>query len=95
MSRVILSLLIVPVVMLASCRTVQPQPQEYLAPRIDCAAFEVPRAEKPEQPPLTENSVVIWQLYGWGWQAYAEDVLMQRVETAVCLKRLRDAGIIR
>lgn len=95
MSRVLLSLLCVPALMLASCKSLPTQAPAYVPPRIDCAANDVPRAKKPESPLLTEKSIVIWQLWGWGWQAYAEDVLMQRVETAICLKRLRDAGVIK
>ena len=95
MKRVLLSLLCVPILTLASCASLPKPAPAYVPPRVDCAANDVPRAEAPEAPALTEKSVVIWQLWGWGWQAYAEDVLMQRVETAACLKRLRDDGVIR
>lgn len=95
MSRVLLSLLCVPLLTLASCASLRTPPPAYVPPRVDCAANDVPRADKPEAPPLTEKSIVIWQLWGWGWQAYAEDVLMQRVETAYCLKDLRDKQVIR
>lgn len=95
MSRAHLSLLCVLIPTLASCASLRTQPPAYVPPRIDCAANDIPRAQKPEAPALTEKSVVIWQLWGWGWQAYAEDVLMQRVETAHCLKDLKDKQVIR
>lgn len=44
---------------------------------------------------MRDNAVIVWQLYAWGWQAYAEDVLMQRVETAHCLQQLREQDVIR
>jgi hypothetical protein len=39
--------------------------------------------------------VPAWQLYAWGWQAVAEDVLNQRVETAVCIEGLRRQGLVK
>lgn len=87
--------LCVPVLMLgllASCRTV---PAESLPPRIDCAAYDAPRVKAPVEPSLAEKALPIWQLYAWAWQAYAEDVLNQRLETAVCLETMKRAKVIR
>jgi hypothetical protein len=39
--------------------------------------------------------VALWQFYALGWQAYAEHVLGQRVETAQCMAALREAGIVK
>jgi hypothetical protein len=49
----------------------------------------------PIEPALDEKSVTIWQLYAFALQEYAGDLLGQRVETAVCVKDLRDKGVIR
>lgn len=95
MSRARLFLLAALAPMLASCASLRTPPAAYVPPRIDCAATDVPRASKPAEPDLAEKSVVIWQLYAWGWQAYAEDVLLQRVETAACLQQLRKQKVIR
>jgi hypothetical protein len=54
-----------------------------------------PRVAIPDEPALGEKSVTIWQLYAFALQEYAGDLLGQRVETAVCVKDLRDKGVIR
>ena len=79
---------------LASCASLQKAPPAYVPPRIDCAASDGPGVEIPAEPALAEKSVVIWQLYAFELQELAHDVLMQRVETVVCLKRLREARVI-
>ena len=66
----------------------------FLPPRVDCAANDAPPLAAPELPQMGEG-VPSWQLYAYGWQSYAEGVLMQRVETAKCLSRLREVGIIK
>lgn len=80
---------------LASCKSLPVAPPAYVPPRIDCEASTPPRVEVPVQPALTEKSVVIWQLFGLAMTEFADDVLMQRVETAVCLKDLREKRVIR
>lgn len=87
-------LLMAALLMLTSCASFRKAPQGYLAPRIDCAAFDAPKAEQPTEPGL-KSTVPEWQLYAWGWQAYAEGVLIQRVETAQCMAALREAGVIK
>lgn len=79
---------------LASCASLKTPLPAYMPPRIDCAASDVPRVPSPAEPGLTDKSVTLWQLYAWGWQAYAEDVLMQRVETSHCLETLRQQHVI-
>ena len=95
MNRALLSLSCVLPLILASCASLKTPPPAYVPPRIDCAATDVPRVKLPVEPNLADKSVVLWQLWGWGWQAVAEDVLMQRVETAHCLQQLRTQGVIR
>jgi hypothetical protein len=53
----------------------------------------VPHAPAPSLP--TVQSIPAWQLYAFSWQAVAEDVLNQRVETATCLAKLRKEGIVK
>jgi hypothetical protein len=83
------------VLTLASCASLKAPPSAYMPPKIDCAALDVPRLPSPIEPGLDEKAVVLWQLYAWGWQAYVEDVLTQRVETAQCLQTLREQRVIR
>ena len=79
---------------LSSCKSLPTDPPAYVPPRIDCAASDGPRVTVPSEPQLSEKSVVIWQLYAFELQELAHNVLMQRVETAVCLKQLREARVI-
>ena len=51
--------------------------------------------KRPEQPSLTEKSLVVWQLFAFGMGDYAESVLGQRYATAVCIQGNRKAGNIR
>lgn len=90
-----LCLLSVLALTLASCASFGRAPAAYQPPRIDCEALAVPRVKQPAPPALTDKSLTLWQLYAWGWQAYAEDVLSQRVETAICLNTLKEQGAIR
>jgi hypothetical protein len=77
---------------LASCTTV---PIAYAPPKIDCEALAPPKVAIPEQPNLGEKSVTIWQLYAFALQEYGDELLGQRYDTAVCLKDLRDKGVIK
>ena len=79
---------------LASCASLRKVETVFLPPKVDCAALDGPKVAPPNDPvPL--NSLPAWQLHAWGWQAYAEGILTQRVETARCLTVLREAGIIK
>lgn len=77
---------------LTSCRTVE---VAYAPPKVDCEALAPPKVAVPDEPALTEKSVTIWQLYAFALQEYAGELLGQRVDTAVCVKYLRDKGVIR
>lgn len=66
----------------------------FVPPRVDCAVDDAPRASVPDLPDL-QSTVPAWQLYAFGWQAYAEDVLGQRVDTAKCMAKLREIGVIK
>ena len=88
-------LLIAPLLMLASCQSLPSKPPAYLPPRIDCAELDAPVKKRPEQPSLTEKSLVVWQLFAFGMGDYAESVLGQRYATAVCIQGNRKAGNIR
>lgn len=88
-------LLFVLLPMLVSCASLRQPQVVFVPPRIDCAAYDPPQAQAPSEPALTAKDVAVWQLYAWKWQAYAEHVLGQRVETAVCLKRLTQQGVIK
>ena len=88
--RILLSAIVL--LTLASCQSFGKERIVYVAPRIDCAATDGPRAPVPSLP--TTESIPAWQLYAFGWQAVAEDVLMQRVETARCLYTLKQQGVI-
>lgn len=80
---------------LTSCASLRKAEVVYLPPRIDCAAFEAPKVRPPSEPGMTERALPVWQLYAWAWQAYAEHVLTQRVETALCLQKLKQQEVIK
>jgi hypothetical protein len=77
---------------LASCRTAE---VAYAPPKVDCEASAPPRVAVPTEPALDEKSVPLWQLYAFALQEYAGELLGQRVETAMCMKDMRDKGVIR
>ena len=95
MSRVKLCLLVVLLPILGSCASTRPLTGVYVAPRIDCAAYDVPPMSLPQPPGLTERDVRVWQLYAHGVVTYAEAVVGQRADTAQCLATLKAAGVIR
>jgi len=78
---------------LASCASFGKERIVYVSPQVDCAALDSPRAYLPTIP--TVDSIPAWQLYAFGWQAVAEDVLNQRVDTANCLLTLKRQGVIK
>jgi hypothetical protein len=71
------------------------KPLAYLPPRLDCAESDAPLKKRPEQPSLTEKSLIVWQLFAFGMGDYAQGVLEQRYATAVCIQGNRKAGNIR
>lgn len=77
---------------LPSCRTVEPV---FVAPKIDCAAYDPPKVQAPADPSPGEKDPAIWQLFSYRWQAVAEHILEQRVETAACLVQLKRQGVIK
>lgn len=95
MSRARPYLLCVLTLTLASCASFKPAPPSYAPPRIDCAISDPPAKPVPSEPAPTEKSVVVWQLYAFALQQFAAEVLGQRYESAVCVKDLRDKGIVR
>lgn len=88
----LLSALILTPAFLASCTTV---PVAYAPPKVDCEASTPPKVAAPDEPALAEKSVTIWQLYAFALQEYADELIGQRIDTAVCMKDLRDKGVIR
>lgn len=95
MCRVLPFLLIVLCLTLTSCASRQTQPTAYVPPRVDCAAFDPPLIPAPVAPLAVERHPVPWQVFAWGWQAYAEGVLIQRLATAQCIHKLKQEGVIR
>ena len=81
--------------MLTSCASLR-KPEIAFAPvKIDCGIFDSPKVSPPADPPLSAKDVAVWQLWGIGWQAVAEHLLDQRVESAQCVAKLREAGIFK
>ena len=80
---------------LCSCASLGKGKIVFAPPSVDCAAFDPPKLDTPQDPRPGEKDVVLWQFYALGWQAYAEHVLLQRVETATCMARLREVGMIK
>jgi hypothetical protein len=79
---------------LTSCASLRPQAVAYVPPRIDCAAYDAPQVNPPADPGQSRD-IAVWQLNAIGWQAYAEHVLGQRVNTALCLQKLASEGVIK
>ena len=90
--KCLLCVLLLTLTSCASLRTAQPA---YLPPRVDCAAYDAPRVKPPSESALTDKNVLLWQLYAWGWQAYAESVVGQRYDTALCIEGLRRQGVVK
>lgn len=87
-------LLCLPVLLtLASCASLRTERVVFVAPRIDCAVTDGPRAPLPSLP--TAESIPAWQLYAFGWEAVAEDLMNQRVDTANCVAQLRKQGVVK
>lgn len=77
---------------LPSCKTVEPV---FVPPPINCGAYELPKVKLPTEPRPGEKDPAMWQLWGIGWQAVADHVLGQRLETARCLHQLKQQGVIK
>lgn len=95
MNRVRLFLLSALALILASCASTKQERIVFVPPSIDCEAYTPPQVPIPKSPASDERQLPVWQLFAWHWQAYAEHVLTQRVETAACLQRLKHQGVIR
>ncbi len=80
---------------LTSCASLKPQAVVYVPPRIDCAAYDAPQVRTPADPDPQSRDVAVWQINAYGWQAYAEHVLGQRIATAQCLQKLSSEGVIK
>ena len=95
MKSVPLFLLCVLLPMLASCASYPKGRLAYAPPKVDCAIYDPPATDSPVTPAPTENSVVIWQMYGYAMQEYANGLLGQRLDSALCVKDLKDKGVVR
>ena len=90
-----LFLLCVLTLTLTSCASLGRERVVFVPPEVNCGAYEVPKVNPPGDPPLTAKDPAVWQLWGIGWQAVAEHILGQRIETARCLQSLKAKGIIK
>lgn len=90
-----LSLLCALAPMLISCASLRKESVVFVPPKVDCGVFESPKVAPPKLPGPAEKDVAVWQLWGLGWQAVAEHVFAQRVETAQCVAKLREVGIVK
>lgn len=90
-----LFLLFVLALTLSSCASLRRQQVVFVPPKLDCGIFDPPKVATPNPPKPGERDVVLWQLDSLGWQAYAEHVLTQRLESAKCVAALREAGIVK
>lgn len=90
-----LSLLCVLAPMLTSCASLRKESVVFVPPKVECGVFESPKVAPPKLPGPAEKDVAVWQLWGLGWQAVAEHVFTQRVETAQCVAKLREVGIVK
>jgi hypothetical protein len=90
-----LCLLCVLVLTLTSCASLGKERIVFVPPPVDCAAFEAPTVSAPTEPAPGEKDPAHWQLFAYGWQAVAEHLLGQRLETARCLHQLKQQGVIK
>lgn len=80
---------------LSSCASLRKPQVVFAPPKVDCGISEPPKVDTPHDPRPGEKDVALWQFYALGWQAYAEHVLLQRLESAKCMAALREAGIVK
>lgn len=90
-----LFLLCVLLLMLPSCASLRKPEIVFAAPKLDCGIFEVPKVNPPTDPALYDKDPAVWQLWGLSWQAVAGHILEQRLETAKCVAKLREEGIVK
>ena len=83
------------VLILSSCASLRKERAVFVPPSVDCGIYEPPKVDTPHDPKPGEKDVALWQFYALGWQAYAEHVLMQRLDTAECMAAMREAGIVK
>ena len=83
------------VLTLTSCASLRQPNVVFVPPKVECGVFESPKVSAPKLPGPSERDVAVWQLWGLGWQALAEHVFAQRVETAQCVAKLREVGIVK
>lgn len=92
-ARLLLLCVLLP--MLTSCASLRKPQVVFAPPSVDCGIFEPPKIDTPHDPRPGEKDVALWQFYALGWQAYAEHVLLQRVESAKCMAAMRQAGVVK
>lgn len=90
-----LFLLCVLALTMSSCASLRKAPQGFIPPSVNCGIFEGPKVGPPSDLSPSVKDVAAWQLWGLGWQAVAEHVLNQRVETMKCVDKLREEGIVK
>lgn len=81
--------------MLTSCASLMKPQVVFVPPVVNCGIFESPKVESPLAPRLGEKDVVVWQFYAIGWQALAEHLFSQRVDSARCVAKLRAEGMVK
>lgn len=81
--------------MLTSCASLRKPQVVFVPPKVDCGIYEPPKVDTPHDPRPGEKDIAVWQFYALGWQAYAEHVLVQRIESAQCMADLRAKGIVK
>ena len=80
---------------LCSCASLPKEQVVFVPPEVNCGAYELPKIPLPTEPEIGEKDVGVWQLYAYAWQAMAEHIFGQRLETAKCLHTLKQQGIIK
>ena len=92
-ARLLLLCVLLPI--LTSCASLGRERIVFVPPEVNCGAYELPKVQPPADPALGEKDVAVWQLYAYGWQAVAEHVFGQRLETAMCLHTLKERGLVK
>lgn len=80
---------------LSSCKSFGQERIVFVPPAVNCGAYELPKVQEPRAPELGEKDPAAWQLYAYGWQAVAEHIFGQRLETAKCLHTLKQQGLVK
>lgn len=90
-----LFLLCVLTLILSSCASLPREQVVFVPPEVNCGAYELPKVPLPTDPAIGEKDPAVWQLFAYQWQAMAEHIFGQRLETAKCLHTLKQQGIIK